>query len=288
MHAGVRALLVALTIASLGTGAALPAVSHDSGAAPSPSPSVSPSSPRDGKRWRRVDPASLEMDPAAVREHETLCATSGADACLVVYRGAIVSEYLGPRFRLPMLAMSSTKSITSLLVGMLLDDGKLEGLDTPVSRYLPSWNEGDKSRATLRHLLTHTAGLRSRMTAQEGSIGWSRDKNGGALALSLSWPPGTRFEYSNEGVRLLSPVLDAAAGEPIQRYARRRLFEPLGLRDTALSVDGKGHASTYADLKTSPRDLARIGLLLLHGGVWRGPGSFPGHGSRSRPPARRS
>src|SRR5206468_453471 len=90
------------------------------------------------------------------------------------------------------------------------------------------------------------------------------------IALPLSWEPGTRFEYSNEGVQLLSPLLDRAAGEPIQNYARRRLFEPLGMLDTRLNVDVKGHAWTYADMKTTSRDFARIGLLMLRRGSWKG------------------
>jgi CubicO group peptidase (beta-lactamase class C family) len=232
-------------------------------------PRTPPPKPDNGV-WRHSDPSSLGMDVAAVRDHETLCEESRADACLVVYRGAIVTEYEGPRFRIPMYAMSSTKSVTSLLVGMLIADGRIPGLDTPVSRYIPSWSEGDKAKVTLRHLMTHTSGLKRRMTRQDGSIGWIEDKNPAVIGLPLSWPPGTRFDYSNEGVQLLSPVLDAAAGEPIQRYARRRLFEPLGLRSTSFMVDSKGHAWTYADLKTTPRELARIGLLLLRGGVWRG------------------
>lgn len=223
-----------------------------------------------GGSWPRAKPASLGMSADAVREHESLCEKSGADACLIVYRDTVVSEYEGPGFRLPMYAMSSTKSVTSLLVGMLIDDGRIPSLDTPVSRYLPSWSEGDKARVTLRHLLTHSSGLKRRSTKEDGSVGWAQAKNRAVIDLPLSWPPGTRFEYSNEGVQLLSPILDAAAGEPIQRYARRRLFEPLGLRNTAFSVDAKGHAWTYADLKTTPRDLARIGALMLHGGVWRG------------------
>jgi CubicO group peptidase (beta-lactamase class C family) len=74
------------------------------------------------------------------------------------------------------------------------------------------------------------------------------------LLLSLSTDPGTTWVYSNEGVQLLSPILDAAAGEPIQDYAARRLFEPLGMEHTQLKIDSAGHAWTYADMETTPRD----------------------------------
>jgi CubicO group peptidase (beta-lactamase class C family) len=226
--------------------------------------------------WKEADPATLGMDVQAVREHERLCERTGADACLVVQGDSIVSEFRGRGFRLPLYAMSSTKSVTSLLVGMLIADGKIAGLDEPVHRWLPSWNEGDKARVRLRHLLTHTSGLARRSDRGEnGSVGFVRDKNAHVVRLPLSWAPGTRFAYSNEGVQLLSPILDAAAGEPIQHYARRRLFEPLGMRDTGLNVDEKGHAWTYADMKTTPRDLARLGVLMLRGGSWQGTSVVP-------------
>jgi CubicO group peptidase (beta-lactamase class C family) len=88
--------------------------------------------------------------------------------------------------------------------------------------------------------------------------------------------PGTRWAYSNEGAQLLSPILDRAAGEPIQRYAERRLFGPLGLRDTRFQADARGHAATYANLTTTPRDLARIGVLVARHGRWQGRQLGPG------------
>ncbi|MEJ7616518.1 MAG: serine hydrolase domain-containing protein [Pyrinomonadaceae bacterium] len=56
--------------------------------------------------------------------------------------------------------------------------------------------------------------------------------------------PGTSWAYSNEGAQLLSPLLDKAAGEPIQDYARKRLFKPLGMQRTRLHLDEKKHAWT--------------------------------------------
>jgi len=67
--------------------------------------------------------------------------------------------------------------------------------------------------------------------------------------------------YSNEGAQLLSPLLDAAAGEPIQDYAFVG-SSAAGMDHTRLHLDGKGHAWTYADAETNTRDLARLGLLI--------------------------
>src|SRR5437773_9657487 len=113
------------------------------------------------------------------------------------------------------MAMSSTKSVTGLLVGMLLEEGKITSLDTPVCAYLAQWCPGDKAHVTLTHLLTMTSGL-PRMYAE--GVGSVSDKDSFVVALPLAARPGTTWPYSNEGVQLLSTILDKAAGEPTEDY----------------------------------------------------------------------
>lgn len=215
--------------------------------------------------WQVADGASLGMDAGALAAHQQLCEQTGADACLVVHKRRLVQEWYAGTYRAPAPAMSSTKSITGLLVGMLLDDGKIKSLDEPVCTFLPEWCSGSKREVTLRHLLTMTSGL---PTTQEGGVGTVSDKNAYVIGLTPAHQPGKVWAYSNEGVQLLSPILDAVAGEPIAEYARKRLFEPLGMKDTRLRLDQANHAWTYADMDTTPRDLARIGLLMLQKGMW--------------------
>lgn len=214
--------------------------------------------------WRRADPAELGLDATVLARHRELCEQTGADACLVVRGRRIADEWYSPRYKSPMYAMSATKSITGLLVGMLSDAGKL-ALDDPVCKYLPAWCESPRSKVTLRHLLTHTSGLPQ---MKKDGVGTVTDKDPFVVALQLVAAPGARWSYSNEGVQLLSPILDAAGGEPIQDFARRRLFAPVGMSETRLHLDASGHAWTYADMETTPRDLARIGLLMLDHGRW--------------------
>jgi hypothetical protein len=83
--------------------------------------------------WQFTAPASLGMNVAALKNHRVLCQRSGADACLVIRRGKIVQEYYSEAYRVPMMAMSSTKSITGILVGMLIDDGKIKSIDEAVT-----------------------------------------------------------------------------------------------------------------------------------------------------------
>ena len=231
-----------------------------------PQASVTPTVRSDGF-WQTVDPATVAVDAEALERHRALCEHSGADACVVVRRGRIVQEWYSSRFHTPIMAMSSTKSVTGLLVGMLLDEGKIPRLDAPVCTYVEQWCAGDKSRVTLKHLLTMTSGL-PRMYAE--GVGSVSNKDSFVVTLPLAATPGTTWAYSNEGVQLLSPILDKAAGEPVQDYAHERPFEPLGMHETRLHLDGRGHAWTYADMETAPRDFARLGVLMMNRGVWQG------------------
>ena len=217
--------------------------------------------------WRVGDPVALGMNAKALDEHRALCQRTGADACLVVFRGQIVQEWYSDSYRRPAYAMSTTKSITGILVGLLVDDGRIQSLDETVCGYISLWCTGIRRMVTVRHLLTMTSGL-PRM--RDSGVGFVRDKDPFVIHLSPTSQPGSVWSYSNEGAQLLSPILDRAAGEPIQKYAQRRLFNPIGMADTRLHLDDRQHAWTYADMETTPRDLARVGLLMLNNGKWRG------------------
>jgi Beta-lactamase len=217
--------------------------------------------------WRVVPPEGLGLNVRALDAHLVLCKRTGADACLIAYRGAIVQEWYSARYVEPAFAMSSTKSVTGLLVGMLLADHKIRSVDQRVCDFIKVWCTGLRGKVTLRHLLTMTSGL-PRM--RDSSVGFVDDKNRFVLHLTPVSEPGTIWAYSNEGAQLLSPILDKAAGELIQNYAQRRLFQPLGMSRSRLHLDSKGHAWTYADMETTARDFARVGLLMLQRGRWEG------------------
>ena len=229
-------------------------------------PKPAPGAERDGF-WRTATPGEVGVDPAVAADHEALCRDSGAGACLMVRGRRIFQEWYREGFELPAYAMSSTKSITGLLVGMLIDDGRIPGVEQRVCDYLADWCTGRRGEVTIHHLLSMTSGLKR---LRESGVGYELDKNPYVVALTPDHEPGTTWAYSNEGVQLLSPILDRAALMPIQDYARARLFAQLGMHDTELNLDSQGHAWTYADMRTTPRDLARIGLLMLQGGEWEG------------------
>lgn len=136
---------------------------------------------------------------------------------------------------------SLTKVIaTTTSILLLWEEGKLD-LDQPAGHVLPvpAFN-----RFTIRHLLTHTTGLHPGMP-------WYRDATSmnemlqRAAALSLAWTPGTRRRYSDIGFMILGKIVEVAAGDSLDGFCRRRLWQPLGMAHTDFRPP-KGWASSCA------------------------------------------
>ncbi len=217
--------------------------------------------------WSVAEPAAAGLDESALRLHLELCIRTGADAVLVARGNRIVCEWYSPRYSAPIAAMSSTKSVSSVLCGIMRDRGLLS-FDDAVGKFLPEWRDGRRAGVQIRHLLSMTSGLGR--TADPGkSVGYSGEKNAFVRALTPDMEPGKSWSYSNEGVQLLSPIMEEAAGEKLDVFARRELFLPLGMLRTGMR-NSNGNVWTYADMETTPRDFARLGRLMMGRGSWRG------------------
>lgn len=201
----------------------------------------------------RVDPKALDRLVVAAEKADT-------DALLVLKDRNVVCERYFDGWSGRIHLMSVTKFVTALAMAKLIEDGKLS-LDDPVRKWLPPFSSEE---VTLRHLMAHTSGLVHPRMAH--TLNKKSDKVAYVCGLPVE-KPGTKCAYSNEGVALLSGVIAKAAGEPVDAYLKRTLFEPLAIRDWAWDRDGAGNTITYAQLYMTARDLARLGRLCLdHGG----------------------
>ena len=128
------------------------------------------------------------------------------------------------------LASVTKVMATTFAVMMLVDDGVLD-LDAPVHTYLPDFRGGGKDAITLRHLLTHRAGLYQwqpvyyHASDPDTAYAWVRD-------LPLAWGVGEGRHYSDLGFMLLGRVVEAVTGRPLGRFLQERLYGPLGLAST--------------------------------------------------------
>jgi CubicO group peptidase (beta-lactamase class C family) len=128
---------------------------------------------------------------------------------------------------------SMTKPLVGAAVQILVDEGRLS-LDDTAAKYLPAF-DNDKSRGvTIRQLLTHTGGLplSSLLTTNLQTLSSLRDvadltgKNGPTV------PPGSKFQYSDDGADTLGAIVSVVSGQPAEVFIQARILEPLGMRDT--------------------------------------------------------
>jgi CubicO group peptidase (beta-lactamase class C family) len=129
---------------------------------------------------------------------------------------------------------SLTKVVaTTAAVMALVDDGRMD-LDAPVQRYLPEFSGADKDQVTIRHLLSHTGGVRAGVVEVEGET--PQEVRRILLSLPLRRLPGEEVLYSDLGFIVLWTAAERIAGEPLGRFLRRRMWGPLGMTSTQVGV----------------------------------------------------
>jgi hypothetical protein len=185
------------------------------------------------------------------------------DAVLILEDGKVVCERTFGRKPYPCYLMSVTKVFSAIAVAMLLDEGRIPSLDAPLSTWFPEWADGDRGKVTLRHVLTHTSGIEHGVDA--GTLNQRKDRLAYVRQARLAKPPGEEWSYSNDAIMLLSGVIAQAAGKQADDYLKEKLFDPLGIREWTWHRDEAGNTITYAQLRMTARDLARVGQWILGG-----------------------
>jgi CubicO group peptidase (beta-lactamase class C family) len=222
----------------------------------------------DENDFPRDEPAAVGIDTAALERLRKRAEETDSDALVVIKDGKLVVEWTFGKPEGPIEAMSATKSVVSLAVGRLIDDGKIASLDQPVHEFYPEWRPGRKRRITIRHLLNHTSGVHVDPSSTEFSD--SGDGVKLALAAEISDDPGTKFVYNNKAVNLLAGIVEKAAGMPLDRYVGETIFKPMGITEFSWLHDGAGNPQGMAGLQIRARDFAKVGQMMLDKGVWRG------------------
>ncbi len=220
-----------------------------------------------------VDPAALERTVTSVARGE-----AGFLKSLVVVRHGrlILDEYFhgwGPGDLSPIA--SCTKSVSSLLVGIAMQEGRIpRGVQTPLLDFFPDEQASAAvgwDGLTLENLLTMSMALDWSPEEAEATHGTGPEAFRQILGRRVTGIPGQDWQYVSMNVNLLAEVIRRATGEHAEAFARRVLFGPLGI--TAWNWDGgktAGYNLMDGSLRLRPRDMARIGTMVLAGGTWQG------------------
>jgi CubicO group peptidase (beta-lactamase class C family) len=221
--------------------------------------------------WPSVSPASAGLDPQRLDEIAAQ-AKKGKSNCLAVIRnGKLAREWYfrgtGPDS--VQNIYSATKSVTSVLIGIAQDDGVLH-LGDSASKWIPEWKGTPAQAVTIRDLLSMDSGREWSVRVDYAQLLRARDRTSFAVGLKQQRPPGQVWAYNNSAVQTLQRVLQRATGQDVAGYARKRLFEPLGMARTAMTADRAGNAQMFMGVQSTCRDMARFGSLMLGDGTWSG------------------
>jgi CubicO group peptidase (beta-lactamase class C family) len=183
---------------------------------------------------------------------------------------------------------SMTKPITAIGVMQLAEDGKLS-IDDPVEKHLPEFKgpwliaerkddaltlKRPQRPVTLRDLLTHTSGLPGGYPPGLSDLYEKRDRTLAEAVLAISqrpleFAPGSKWAYCNPGIDTLGRVIEVRSGMPYEAYLAKRVFEPLGMKDTTFfpSEEQLKRLAALYDSKDGKLIRAREGLLALPPGA---------------------
>ncbi len=175
---------------------------------------------------------------------------------------------------------SVTKSVTSLLLGIAMDEGLMPALDDPVMALFQGYGvdrtDSLKSTITLRNLLTMQSGIEWDEESYDNDTNdcimmeTSDDWLSYVLQKPMDRVPGTQFEYNSGASVLLGKLVRLGTGQRIDAWAEEKLFGPLGITAYYWKETPKGEMDTEGGLYLSSQDLAKIGWLMIQKGNWQG------------------
>jgi CubicO group peptidase (beta-lactamase class C family) len=182
---------------------------------------------------------------------------------------------------------SVSKSIVGLLYGIALAAGKVPAPEDRLMQSFPEYADlaadPERNRWTLHHVLTMTMGTDwnesmpyTNQANSETAMDMAPDRYRYILSRPIVTEPGKRWVYNGGATALLGRLIAKGAGKSLHQYARETLFDPLGIGPTDWHADKAGELIAASGIRMTPRDLARIGQLVLRRGVWEGRAVVPG------------
>ena len=173
---------------------------------------------------------------------------------------------------------SVSKSVTSLALGIAIDRGLIRGVNEPIFSFFPELSDlrsAEKDRIQLVHALTMSMGLKwveatpatGDDNNDESRMHMASDPCRYVLGLPVTAPAGQEFFYNTGALTLVSSIMRKATRRPLDEFAREALFDPMGITEFEWTRV-RGDSDAGGGLRLRPRDMAKIGQMVLAGGRW--------------------
>lgn len=228
--------------------------------------------------WVTTTPKAKGLDEAkmldALAYLRSKSFQDGIGEVLIIRDGEVIYE--GKDTETPRNIYSCTKSFTSTVLGLLIQEGKVK-LDDPVARYEPAM-AALYPNATFRHFATMTSGY-----SGAGRSRW-KDENADWSFTPYTpeephFAPGTHYEYWDEAQMMLGKVLTTILQKPMKDYLTEKITDPIGMGnwtwDTEQETNGVPINNGCTAVRVNARQLAKMGLLYLNEGNWNGQQLIP-------------
>jgi CubicO group peptidase (beta-lactamase class C family) len=219
-----------------------------------------------GAEWQTDEPANQGVDAAGLEKAKEWLGTHNSKSGLVIRHGRIIAEwYFGDANQNSQFACYSTsKSLSSMATGLAIEAGKL-ALDQTVGQYVSDASPESKKTITVQQLLSMTSGVHNNpnVPTREDLFTYVIKE------APMDFEPGTKWDYNNTGLALLSPVFHKATGKQIDEYLNEHVFKQIGIpADDWKWEHREGLAIPYSGCHMTARSMGRIGLMVLNEGKW--------------------
>jgi CubicO group peptidase (beta-lactamase class C family) len=237
--------------------------------------------------WETASLSEADIDPAKINDMILNILNEkykNIHSVLLVKNGKLILEEYFQGYHRNRIhpIQSDTKSITSILIGIAVDQKIISDLDKKVYEFFPIYKDtkwiDEKYEINIKHALTMTAGLdwdertyphgdsRNNNTAMNNSIDWIAY----IMNKKMTKAPGERFNYTSGLSILLGAIIKNSSGLYADDFAEKYLFEPLGIKDYKWYRNWDNTIHTGGGLQLTSRDMAKIGYMMLKGGIWKG------------------
>ncbi len=238
-----------------------------------------PEGPWPGATWERSTPEAQGMDSEKLLN---ILKTVNPErmnihSMVIIRNGRMVTEFYREPYEKEMLheIYSSTKSFTSTLIGIAIDQGLIGSVKDSVFKYLPEYKPDDPLMAeiTIEDLLTMRSGVywpNYQFYSLNAMVNGNDDWLGYFFSLKMDSDPGEKFDYNSGNSHVLAEILNRVTDGNARQFAEENLLTPLGIKDYLWSEAPGGCITGLNGLSLRTEDLARLGYLFLNNGYWNG------------------